>query len=217
MNRDRHHRSPTHLPPRPRPHPNDRTRHPDRPHRQPCNTHHLHSRNCLSNTRITTPLQQQAGHPPQQIQLCLLTSNMNIGACCSSGKNVKSRRICATVASVWVSAGAIRVTSAGAVHESGVKHSGRRVPVPPAASRFGASWWPPALPGCGKQPFLRPFTTSSGLRRPGAQHRSGTLRFTAFAGLSVPRHPGILRSSGPRHRRLRPCSVNHCPPARDAE
>ena len=36
-------------------------RHRHRPRNQPCNTHHLHSRSCLSNTRITIPLQQQAG------------------------------------------------------------------------------------------------------------------------------------------------------------
>jgi hypothetical protein len=55
MDRDRHDRSPTLLPPRPRPHPDDRTRHPDRPHRQPCNTHHLHSRSCLRATPGSPP------------------------------------------------------------------------------------------------------------------------------------------------------------------
>jgi len=61
---DRNDRSPTHLPPRPRPHPDDRPRHPRRPRHQPCSTHHLHSRSCLKSNRITIPLQQQAGRPP---------------------------------------------------------------------------------------------------------------------------------------------------------
>jgi transposase-like protein len=61
MDRDRHDRSPTLLPTRPRPHRNGQPRHPHQPRHQPCNTHQLHSRSCLSNTKDHHPTSTTRG------------------------------------------------------------------------------------------------------------------------------------------------------------